>query len=163
MGKPPQELSPTLDERASARRPGPTLHIVGPAGLAWATRPPPDSFRRAVARHRSSSSERSSSGGAAPIRVDLIREASSSLAFESLPAVPDLGYQFLSLDHVHGITILVQNSAIRSHRQLHPFCSIQIHQEPKFGLQPSDHRANPYSRHPHVAARPAGHCPGRAA
>ena len=149
-----------LDERVPARRPGPMLQSVGPAGHAWAARPPPDSFWRAVARQRSSSGERSTSGGAAPIRVDLSREASSSLTFHSLPAVPDLVYQLFSLDHVHGIVILTQNSTIGRHGQLHPFCSIQIDPEPKFRLQPSDHRANPYGRHPRIAARPAGQCPG---
>ena len=126
-------------------------------GLAQAARPPPDSFRRAVARHRSSSSERSSSGGAAPIRVDLSREASSSLPFYSLPAIQDFGHQFLRLDHVHGITILAQNSTIRSHRQLHPFCSIQVNPEPEFriasgsssqSLWPTPSRRRPASRPP---------------
>ena len=78
------------------------------------------------------------------MKVDLSREASSSLPFHSFPTVPDLGHRFLSLDYIHGITILAQNSTIRSHGQLHPFCSIQVNPEPKFRLQPSDHRANPY-------------------
>ena len=47
------------------------------------------------------------------------------MPFHSLPAVPDLGHQFLSLNHVHGITILTQNSTIGSHGQLHPFWSIK--------------------------------------
>ena len=169
-------MSPTLDEITSARRPGPTLQSMGPAGLAWAAWPcpgrpalcrppglPPEAFRREVARKRSSSSERSTSGGAAPIRDDLCQEASSSLPFHSLPASPDFDHQILSLDHVHGITILAQNSTIRSHGQLHPFCSIQVNPEPKFKLQTSDHRANPYGRHPRVAAWPAGHHQGRPA
>ena len=137
--------------------------LPGPPGLSQAARPPPDSFRRAVARQHSSSSECSTSRGAAPIRVDLTRKASSSLPFHSLPAVLDLACQFLILDHVHGIVILTQNSTIGRHGQLHPFCSIQIHSQPKFGLQPSDHRANPFGRHSRIVARPAGQCPGRPA
>ena len=152
LGKTPQDLSPTLHEGAYTRIPGPTLESVGPAA-----------FRRAVERQRSSSYECSASGGVAPIRVDLSREASSSLPFHSLPAILDFGHQILSLDHVHDITILAQNSAIRSHGQLHSFRSIQVDPEPEFRLQPSDHRANPYGRHPRVAARPAGHHQGRPA
>ena len=132
-------------------------------GLAQAARPPPDSFEEPLQ-------------GNAPnqVNVPLLEElhrfelisaegASSSLPFHSFPAVPDLAYQFLSLDHVHGIAILAQNSTICSHGQLHPFYSIQIHPEPKFGLQPSDHRANPYGRHPRVITRPVGRHLGRPA
>ena len=63
--------------------------LPGPPGSIQAARPSPDSFRRAVARQRSSLGEHSTSGGAAPIRVDLSREASSSLPFHSLPSIPE--------------------------------------------------------------------------